>query len=94
MPEQLAEDLTAIKEAGLHIADIIKKMKSNQQNLVEPHSEGANIFKIEDEISILSVEDEDDDFDPSEKILTDQSIDFPTGTSNSLRIFLSPFIVS
>jgi two-component system cell cycle response regulator len=60
--EQLSEDLAAIKEAGVHIADIVKKMQATNLKNIKPSALRAPGRKLERDVRILAVEDSDDDF--------------------------------
>ncbi|MBU3949016.1 MAG: diguanylate cyclase [Proteobacteria bacterium] len=66
-PKELDADLDRIENAGLRIADIIKNIYSLRSDEKRPYVSGAPIINLDQKLSILSIEDSEDDY---EKILS------------------------
>ncbi len=72
-PVQLAEDLAAIKESGLHIASIVRKMQStNHHDRTKPILVSSSIENLDKDLTIMSVEDSDLDFESINYYLENQ----------------------
>jgi two-component system, cell cycle response regulator len=64
---------SGIKKSGERISAIVKKIQSIRLDCVIPHTGGPGIIKIDQTITLLSIEDSDHDFGRLEEILKHQS---------------------
>jgi two-component system cell cycle response regulator len=71
--DQLAEDLGAIKDAGYHIADIIKKMQATNLKNIKPSQLSAPGITLDRDVSILTVEDSDSDYNALDGCLSGEN---------------------
>ena len=70
-PEELAQRLNNIEQAGWQIGDIIKKMQTLRRDDVKSYPSGAAIVNIHQDVSILAVEDSDPDFNMFRTLVED-----------------------
>jgi len=61
-PEQLAHYMHRIEESGTRIADIVKKIQTIRHYETKPYLDKSSIINIDQKITLLSVEDSDDDY--------------------------------
>jgi len=69
--ERLAESLDTIEIAGKRISSVVKKIQNIRNYDTKPYATAATIINIDQEISVLSVEESDEDFERVAAILKD-----------------------
>lgn len=72
-PEKLAEHLNLVEEAGQRIAGIVQKIQTIRHDEIKPYAGNSMIVNFDQDINILSVEDEEDDFNKIKSLLQNQS---------------------
>ncbi|MFC1601419.1 diguanylate cyclase [Candidatus Sumerlaeota bacterium] len=61
-PERQAEHMTRIEESGQRIAEIVRRIQIVRHDTPQPHTDQASGFELTQPVSILAVEDSDEDF--------------------------------
>lgn len=62
IPEHLAARVNKISEAANRISQIVKKIQTLRHDEPKPYAGGKTILNLEQKVSILSIEDKDEDF--------------------------------
>ena len=70
-PDKLAHHIPLAKEAGDRIAEVVKKIQTIRQDETRQHLDETSIVNIDQKITILSLEDSDDDFEMLNAVLSD-----------------------
>ena len=70
-PEKLAHHIPLVKEAGDRISEVVKKIQNIRHDETRQHLGETSIVNIDQKISILSVEDSDDDFEMLNAVLSE-----------------------
>ncbi|MFO7714841.1 diguanylate cyclase [Desulfosarcina sp.] len=71
IPEHLAARVNKISEAANRISQIVKKIQTLRHDEPKPYAGGKTILNLEQKVSILSIEDKDEDFTKVKKNLRD-----------------------
>ena len=69
-PEKLSDCVAAIEDAGNRISDIVKKIQTIRHYETKAYSDGSEIISIDQDINILSVEDDKMYFSMLKKMLS------------------------
>jgi len=72
-PEQLARHMNRIEQSGTRIADIVKKIQTIRHYETKPYLGESSIINIDQKITLLSVEDSDDDYELIRAIYDDHN---------------------
>ena len=72
IPEHLARRVSKITEAANRISDIVRKIQTLRHDEPKTYAGGKTILNLDQQISILSIEDEDEDFANVKQNLQDQ----------------------
>lgn len=70
-PGKLAQHIASVKEAGEKIADVVKKIQTIRHDEIGQHLDKTSTVNIDQKITILSLEDSDDDFEMLNAVLSD-----------------------
>ncbi|MEA3436509.1 MAG: diguanylate cyclase, partial [Thermodesulfobacteriota bacterium] len=70
-PDKLAHHIALVKEAGDRISEVVKNIQTIRHDDTVEHLDKTSIVKIDQKITILSLEDSDDDFEILNAILSD-----------------------
>jgi two-component system cell cycle response regulator len=70
-PEKLANHIALVKEAGDRITGVVKKIQTKRHNETREYIDKTSIVNIDQKITILSLEDSDDDFEMLNAVLSD-----------------------
>lgn len=68
-PEKVTRYMAQIEEAGQRIAEIVKKIQTIRHDEIKPYAGNSTILNLDQDVNILSIEDNDDDFDNIRTIL-------------------------
>jgi two-component system cell cycle response regulator len=71
IPEHLAGRVAKIAEAANRIANIVKKIQTLRHDEPKSYAGGKTILNLDQQVSILSVEDKDKDYDKVRRVLRD-----------------------
>ena len=69
IPERLAERIQKINTAANRMADIVKKIQTLRRDQPKSYAGGKTILNLDQQVSILSIEDKDEDFDSIRRAL-------------------------
>jgi len=69
IPENIAERITKITGAANRISDIVKKIQTLRHDESKSYAGGKTILNLDQQVSILSIEDRDEDFSTIQQIL-------------------------
>lgn len=72
-PDRLFEHISFIEDAGKRISDIVKKIQSIHHYETKPYDENTTILNLDQKIVILSVEDQDKDYEVINSLLSNHS---------------------
>jgi DNA-binding NtrC family response regulator len=72
-PEKIVGYMARIEEAAKRMSEIIKNMQEIHRYDTVPYLDDSHIINIEQKVSILAVEDSDDDFAVMQTLLKDQN---------------------
>jgi diguanylate cyclase (GGDEF)-like protein len=70
-PDKLAHHIPLVKEAGDRISEAVKKIQTIRHDETRQHLDETSIVNIDQKITILSLEDSDDDFEMLNAVLSD-----------------------
>jgi two-component system cell cycle response regulator len=70
-PDKLAHHIALVKEAGDRISEVVKNIQTIRHDDTVEHLDKTSIVKIDQKITILSLEDSDDDFEMINAVLSD-----------------------
>jgi len=70
-PDKMAYQIALVKEAGDRISDVVKKIQTMRHDDTRQHLDETSIVNIDQKITILSLEDSDDDFEMLNAVLSD-----------------------
>ena len=70
-PDKLAHHIALVKEAGDRISEVIKKIQTIHHDETLQHIDETAVVNIDQKITILSLEDSDDDFEMLNAVLSD-----------------------
>jgi two-component system cell cycle response regulator len=70
-PDKLAQHITLVKEAGDRICEVVKKIQTIRHDEIGQHLDETSIVDINQKMTILSLEDSDDDFEMLNAVLSD-----------------------
>jgi len=88
-PDKLAHHIALVKDAGDRISEVVKKVQTIRHDEIIEHLDETPIVNIDQKISILSIEDSDDDFEMINAVLSDHeqiSISRSSSIENALEI--------
>ncbi len=71
IPEHLAGRVAKITEAANRISDIVKKIQTLRHDEPRTYAGGKTILNLDQQVSILSIEDKDEDFTKVKQIMRD-----------------------
>lgn len=70
-PDKLAHHIALVKEAGDRISEVVKNIQTIRHDETLQHIDETSIVNIDQKITILSLEDSDDDFEMLNAVLSD-----------------------
>ena len=70
-PDKLAHHIALVKEAGDRISEVVKKIQTMRHDETMQNYDETSIVNIDQKITILSLEDSDDDFEMLNAVLSD-----------------------
>ena len=70
-PDKLAHHIALVKEAGDRISEVVKKIQTIRHEETRHHLDETSIVNIDQKMTILSLEDSDDDFEMLNAVLSE-----------------------
>jgi len=83
-PDKLTHHITLVKEAGDRISQVVKKIQTIRHDETRQRLDETSIVNIDQKITILSLEDSDDDFEMLNAVLSDHK-QISLSRSNSIE---------
>ena len=83
-PDKMAYHIAFIKEAGDRISEVVKTIQTIRHDEISQHLDETSIVNIDQKMTILSLEDSDDDFEMLNAVLSDHK-QISLSRSNSIE---------